>query len=57
MNLSRGFRIKRAKGFEPSTSAAELVKIVSGQLSSKLIVPVPSYNEYANVLSNKTVEV
>ena len=28
--------------------AAELIKIVSGQLSSKLIVPVPSFNEYAN---------
>ena len=28
--------------------AAELIKIVSGQLSSKLIIPVPSFNEYAN---------
>lgn len=28
--------------------AAELIKIVSGQLSKKLIVPVPSFNEYAN---------
>jgi threonine-phosphate decarboxylase len=28
--------------------AAELIKIVSGHLSSKLIVPVPSFNEYAN---------
>ncbi|WDP85103.1 MAG: histidinol-phosphate aminotransferase family protein [Desulfobacter sp.] len=28
--------------------AAELIKIVSGQLARKLIVPVPSFNEYAN---------
>ena len=28
--------------------ASELIKIVSGHLSSKLIVPVPSFNEYAN---------
>ncbi len=28
--------------------AAELIKIVSGHLSQKLIVPVPSFNEYAN---------
>jgi len=28
--------------------AAELIKIVSGHLSKKLIVPVPSFNEYAN---------
>ncbi len=28
--------------------AAELIKIVSGHISSKLIVPVPSFNEYAN---------
>ena len=28
--------------------AAELIKIVSGRISSKLIVPVPSFNEYAN---------
>jgi len=28
--------------------AAELIKIVSGHLSRKLIVPVPSFNEYAN---------
>jgi histidinol-phosphate/aromatic aminotransferase/cobyric acid decarboxylase-like protein len=28
--------------------AAELIKIVSGQISCKLIVPVPSFNEYAN---------
>ncbi len=28
--------------------AAELIKIISGHVSSKLIVPVPSFNEYAN---------
>jgi len=28
--------------------AAELIKIVSGHISRKLIVPVPSFNEYAN---------
>lgn len=28
--------------------AAELIKIVSGHLAKKLIVPVPSFNEYAN---------
>ena len=28
--------------------AAELIKIVSGQLASKVIVPVPSFNEYVN---------
>lgn len=28
--------------------AAELIKIVSGHMARKLIVPVPSFNEYAN---------
>ena len=28
--------------------AAELIKILSGSISRKLIVPVPSFNEYAN---------
>ena len=28
--------------------AAELIKIISGSIASKLIVPVPSFNEYAN---------
>ena len=28
--------------------ASELIKIVSGHISGKLIVPVPSFNEYAN---------
>ncbi len=37
--------------------AAELIKIVSGHLASKLIVPVPSFNEYANAaLSDRSVE-
>ena len=28
--------------------ASELIKIVSGQIARKLIIPVPSFNEYAN---------
>lgn len=28
--------------------AAELIKIVSGHIAKKLIIPVPSFNEYAN---------
>ena len=37
--------------------AAELIKIVSGHISSKLIVPVPSFNEYANAApSGRAVE-
>ncbi len=37
--------------------AAELIKIVSGHLSGTLIVPVPSFNEYANAApSGKVVE-
>ena len=28
--------------------AAELIKIISGHIAKKLIVPVPSFNEYAN---------
>jgi len=37
--------------------AAELIKIVSGHISSKLIVPVPSFNEYANAApSGQVVE-
>jgi len=37
--------------------AAELIKIVSGHISNKLIVPVPSFNEYANAApSGKVVE-
>jgi len=28
--------------------AAELIKIVSGQISNRIIVPVPSFNEYVN---------
>jgi threonine-phosphate decarboxylase len=37
--------------------AAELIKIVSGHIAGKLIVPVPSFNEYANAVpSGKVVE-
>ncbi|MCD6397868.1 MAG: histidinol-phosphate aminotransferase family protein [Spirochaetaceae bacterium] len=37
--------------------AAELIKIVSGHIASKLIIPVPSFNEYANAApSSKVVE-
>jgi len=37
--------------------AAELIKIISGHLSDKLIVPVPSFNEYANAApSGQVVE-
>ena len=37
--------------------AAELIKIVSGHISSKLIVSVPSFNEYANAApSGRAVE-
>jgi len=28
--------------------AAEIIKILSGQLAKKIIIPVPSFNEYAN---------
>ena len=28
--------------------AAEIIKILSGSLAKKIIVPVPSFNEYAN---------
>ena len=37
--------------------ASELIKIVSGHISRKLIVPVPSFNEYANAApSDRAVE-
>ena len=37
--------------------AAELIKIISGHIAGKLIVPVPSFNEYANAApSGKVVE-
>jgi len=37
--------------------ASELIKIVSGHISSKLIVPVPSFNEYVNAApADKVVE-
>lgn len=35
--------------------AAELIKIVSGHLARKLIVPVPSFNEYANAAPRENV--
>lgn len=34
--------------------AAELIKIVSGRVARKLIVPVPSFNEYANAAPSGT---
>ena len=37
--------------------AAELIKIISGHICNKLIVPVPSFNEYANAApSGRVVE-
>jgi threonine-phosphate decarboxylase len=35
--------------------AAELIKIVSGHIAGKLIVPVPSFNEYANAAPEGSV--
>lgn len=35
--------------------AAELIKIVSGHIAGKLIVPVPSFNEYANAAPSGNV--
>jgi len=35
--------------------AAELIKIISGGLAKRLIVPVPSFNEYANAAAEATV--
>lgn len=35
--------------------AAELIKIVSGHIAKKLIVPVPSFNEYANAAPEGSV--
>jgi threonine-phosphate decarboxylase len=35
--------------------ASELIKIVSGQLAGNLIVPVPSFNEYANAAPKEHV--
>jgi len=37
--------------------ASELIKILSGHISSKLIIPVPSFNEYANAaVTGRVVE-
>lgn len=35
--------------------AAELIKIISGHIAKKLIVPVPSFNEYANAAPKDAV--
>jgi len=35
--------------------AAEIIKILSGHVAKKLIVPVPSFNEYANAAPNGNV--
>lgn len=35
--------------------AAELIKIISGRIAGKLIVPVPSFNEYANAAPEGSV--
>ena len=35
--------------------AAELIKIISGSIANKLIVPVPSFNEYANAAPEGSV--
>jgi threonine-phosphate decarboxylase len=37
-----------AKRIVVGNGASELIKILSGHISSRLIVPVPSFNEYAN---------
>jgi threonine-phosphate decarboxylase len=46
-----------AENIVVGNGAAELIKIVSGHISGKLIVPVPSFNEYANAApSGQVVE-
>lgn len=46
-----------AKRIVVGNGAAELIKIVSGHIANKLIVPVPSFNEYVNAApSGKIVE-
>jgi len=45
-----------AKRIVVGNGAAELIKIVSGHISNKLIVPVPSFDEYANAASSQVVE-
>jgi threonine-phosphate decarboxylase len=35
--------------------ASELIKIISGQIAARMIVPVPSFNEYANASTNGDV--
>ena len=39
---------QKAEHLVIGNGAAELIKIVSGQLAQTLIIPVPSFNEYAN---------
>jgi histidinol-phosphate/aromatic aminotransferase/cobyric acid decarboxylase-like protein len=39
---------QRAEHIVVGNGAAELIKIVSGHLARKIIVPVPSFNEYVN---------
>ncbi len=40
-----------AKRIVVGNGAAEIIKILSGRIAKKLIVPVPSFNEYANAAS------
>jgi len=35
--------------------ASELIKIISGKLSRRLIIPVPSFNEYANAAPRENI--
>ena len=35
--------------------ASELIKILSGQICNQLIIPVPSFNEYANAMPDGRV--
>lgn len=40
-----------------ANGASELIKIVAGSVASKLIIPVPSFNEYANAVApGKVIE-
>lgn len=44
-----------AKRIVVGNGAAELIKIVSGHIAKKLIVPVPSFNEYVNAATSDTI--
>ena len=49
--------VQPAERIVVGNGAAELIKIVSGHIAGKLIVPVPSFNEYANAApSGQVVE-